>query len=107
MRRCCFQIKIFIPNIFPEEDGRQLTLARERGVSDGNAGVGVSRRERRVSSSKAGEFLGIWYVVEYYASSEEALAYKCMKGELSVSSENDEVTTQWEMPVLCRCSPLA
>ncbi|XP_043482800.1 lopap [Leptopilina heterotoma] len=38
------------------------------------------------------EFLGIWYVVEYYASSEEALAYRCMKAELSVSSENDEVT---------------
>lgn len=38
------------------------------------------------------QFLGIWYVVEYYASSEEALAYRCMKAELSVSSENDEVT---------------
>lgn len=38
------------------------------------------------------EFLGSWYIVQYYASSEEALAYRCMRAELSVSSENAEVT---------------
>ncbi|XP_043289374.1 apolipoprotein D [Venturia canescens] len=37
-------------------------------------------------------FLGSWYIVQYYASSEEALAYRCMQAELSVSSENAEVT---------------
>ncbi|XP_033214326.1 apolipoprotein D [Belonocnema kinseyi] len=38
------------------------------------------------------EFLGIWYVVQYYASSEEALDYRCMRAELSVSSDNAEIT---------------
>ncbi|XP_012254324.2 apolipoprotein D [Athalia rosae] len=38
------------------------------------------------------EFLGSWYIVQYYASSEEALAYRCMRAELSVSTENAEVT---------------
>ncbi|XP_012283151.1 apolipoprotein D [Orussus abietinus] len=38
------------------------------------------------------EFLGAWYIVQYYASSEEALAYRCMRAELSVSSEKAEVT---------------
>ncbi|KAL0134086.1 hypothetical protein PUN28_001156 [Cardiocondyla obscurior] len=38
------------------------------------------------------EFLGSWYIVQYYASSEEALAYRCMRAELSVSHENAEVT---------------
>ncbi|KZC09450.1 PREDICTED: apolipoprotein D [Dufourea novaeangliae] len=38
------------------------------------------------------EFLGSWYIVQYYASSEEALSYRCMRAELSISSENTEVT---------------
>lgn len=38
------------------------------------------------------QFLGLWYIVQYYASSEEALAYRCMRAELSVSPENAEVT---------------
>ncbi|XP_043251439.1 apolipoprotein D [Colletes gigas] len=38
------------------------------------------------------EFLGSWYIVQYYASSEEALAYRCMRAELSISSESTEVT---------------
>lgn len=38
------------------------------------------------------QFLGSWYIVQYYASSEEALAYRCMRAELSVSPENAEVT---------------
>ncbi|XP_066591335.1 apolipoprotein D [Prorops nasuta] len=38
------------------------------------------------------KFLGSWYIVQYYASSEEALSYKCMRAVLSVSPENAEVT---------------
>jgi len=38
------------------------------------------------------QFLGSWYIVQYYASSEEALVYRCMRAELSVSPENAEVT---------------
>ncbi|XP_053973992.1 apolipoprotein D [Hylaeus volcanicus] len=38
------------------------------------------------------QFLGSWYIVQYYASSEEALAYRCMRAELSISSESTEVT---------------
>ncbi|CAK9813287.1 Apolipoprotein D [Anthophora plagiata] len=38
------------------------------------------------------EFLGSWYIVQYYASSEEALAYRCMRAELSISPESTEVT---------------
>lgn len=38
------------------------------------------------------QFLGSWYIVQYYASSEEALAYRCMRAELSVSPESAEVT---------------
>ncbi|XP_076238378.1 lipocalin/cytosolic fatty acid-binding protein Karl [Calliopsis andreniformis] len=38
------------------------------------------------------EFLGSWYIVQYYASSEEALAYRCMRAELSISDESTEVT---------------
>ncbi|XP_066252365.1 apolipoprotein D-like [Euwallacea similis] len=32
-----------------------------------------------------------WYVIEYYASSEEALAYRCMRAEFTMSSP-DEIT---------------
>ncbi|XP_076682463.1 lipocalin/cytosolic fatty acid-binding protein Karl [Andrena cerasifolii] len=38
------------------------------------------------------QFLGSWYIEQYYASSEEALAYRCMRAELSISSESTEVT---------------
>lgn len=38
------------------------------------------------------QFLGSWYIVQYYASSEEALAYRCMRAELSISPESTEVT---------------
>lgn len=36
--------------------------------------------------------LGSWYVVGYYASSEEALAYRCMRAEFSVSPSKLSVT---------------
>ncbi|XP_014217063.1 apolipoprotein D [Copidosoma floridanum] len=38
------------------------------------------------------QFLGQWYVVQYYASSEEAISYRCMRADLSVVSGNAEVT---------------
>ncbi|OXU25944.1 hypothetical protein TSAR_016650 [Trichomalopsis sarcophagae] len=38
------------------------------------------------------QFLGVWYIVQYYASSEEAISYRCMRAEMSVLPENDEVT---------------
>lgn len=30
--------------------------------------------------------LGFWYVVEYYASSEEAVEYSCMRADLSTGT---------------------
>ncbi|XP_069669046.1 apolipoprotein D [Periplaneta americana] len=38
------------------------------------------------------ELLGSWYVVQYYASSEEALSYGCMRPVFSVSSDRLEVS---------------
>ncbi|XP_015114540.1 uncharacterized protein LOC107039446 isoform X1 [Diachasma alloeum] len=38
------------------------------------------------------EFVGSWKVIQYYASSEEALAYKCMRAELFLSEDNAEIT---------------
>ncbi|KAL3280261.1 hypothetical protein HHI36_017756 [Cryptolaemus montrouzieri] len=35
------------------------------------------------------DLLGRWYVIEYYASSEEALSYRCMRAEFSASSPQD------------------
>ncbi|XP_018321365.1 lopap [Agrilus planipennis] len=32
------------------------------------------------------EMLGTWYIIQYYASSEEALPYRCMRAEFSISS---------------------
>ncbi|KAF7263375.1 hypothetical protein GWI33_002682 [Rhynchophorus ferrugineus] len=37
------------------------------------------------------DLLGKWYVIEYYASSEEALAYRCMRADFTMSS-NDVIT---------------
>lgn len=36
--------------------------------------------------------MGTWYVIQYYASSEEALPYRCMQAEFTMSSILDEVT---------------
>lgn len=36
--------------------------------------------------------LGKWFVIEYYASSEEALAYRCMRAEFSMTSILQDVT---------------
>lgn len=36
--------------------------------------------------------MGHWYVVQYYASSEEDLAYKCMRAVLSLNPQGDEVS---------------
>lgn len=33
------------------------------------------------------QMLGKWYVIEYYASSEEALSYRCMRAEFTLSEE--------------------
>lgn len=38
------------------------------------------------------KFLGSWNVMQYYASSEEALAYRCMRADLSVQYDNFEIT---------------
>ncbi|CAH1981051.1 unnamed protein product [Acanthoscelides obtectus] len=35
------------------------------------------------------QMLGKWYVVEYYASSEEALSYRCMRAEFTMSTMDD------------------
>lgn len=37
------------------------------------------------------DFLGYWYVIEYYASSEEAAEYSCMKCNFSMSTETAHV----------------
>lgn len=37
------------------------------------------------------EMMGFWNVIQYYASSEEALEYSCMKCNFSISSENAHV----------------
>lgn len=34
------------------------------------------------------EMMGFWYVVQYYASSEEAAEYSCMKCNFSMSDES-------------------
>jgi len=49
-------------------------------------------RVKGIRNFDISEFLGSWYIVQYYASSEEALAYRCMRAELSVSPESAEVT---------------
>lgn len=36
--------------------------------------------------------MGHWFVVQYYASSEEDLAYKCMRAVFSVSPDLKEVS---------------
>ena len=38
------------------------------------------------------QFSGTWYVVQYYASSEEAISYRCMRAEMSIAPERSEVT---------------
>lgn len=35
--------------------------------------------------------LGLWYVVQYYATSEEEVTYKCMRAILSMPTEGMEV----------------
>ncbi|CAH1119262.1 unnamed protein product [Phaedon cochleariae] len=35
------------------------------------------------------EMMGNWYVMEYYASSEEALSYRCMRADFAMSSLED------------------
>lgn len=35
--------------------------------------------------------MGFWYIVEYYASSEEAAEYACMQSNFSMSTENAHV----------------
>ncbi|KAK9882217.1 hypothetical protein WA026_019731 [Henosepilachna vigintioctopunctata] len=35
------------------------------------------------------ELLGKWYVIEYYASSEEALSYRCMRADFTTTSLQD------------------
>lgn len=38
--------------------------------------------------------MGFWYIIEYYASSEEAAEYACMKCNFSMNTENVQVS--WE-----------
>ncbi|KAF5291965.1 hypothetical protein FQR65_LT11365 [Abscondita terminalis] len=38
------------------------------------------------------EMLGTWYVVQYYASSEEALPYRCMRAKFTMSAVNMDIT---------------
>ncbi|XP_058791158.1 apolipoprotein D [Phymastichus coffea] len=49
-------------------------------------------RVKAIRNLDIGQLLGAWYVVQYYASSEEALSYQCMRAELSVQPDNAEVT---------------
>ncbi|KAK6627942.1 hypothetical protein RUM44_010424 [Polyplax serrata] len=41
------------------------------------------------------ELMGTWYVVEYYASSEEMPEYSCMKAKFTVSPENLDVSMKF------------
>ncbi|KAJ8682144.1 hypothetical protein QAD02_017936 [Eretmocerus hayati] len=55
---------------------------------------GARRREDKTKCPKVkaarnfdvAQFLGEWFVVQYYASSEEAISYRCMRAELSLLS---------------------
>lgn len=38
--------------------------------------------------------MGFWYVIEYYASSEEAAEYSCMKCNFSMLTEDAHVRIQ-------------
>lgn len=40
--------------------------------------------------------MGFWYVVQYYASSEEAAEYSCMKCNFSISTESAHVR-EWNI----------
>ncbi|KAL6422404.1 hypothetical protein ACFW04_010619 [Cataglyphis niger] len=77
-----------------------VTIALLVGLLVSASGGVWKRREDKTKCPKVkgirnfdiSEFLGLWYIVQYYASSEEALAYRCMRAELLVSPENAEVT---------------
>ncbi|KAI4499049.1 hypothetical protein M0802_005915 [Mischocyttarus mexicanus] len=77
-----------------------LTLLLFVSLITDSTGIGWKRREDKTKCPRVkgirnfdiSEFLGLWYIVQYYASSEEAVIYRCMRAELSVSSENAEVT---------------
>ncbi|XP_072749107.1 apolipoprotein D [Anoplolepis gracilipes] len=77
-----------------------ITIALLVGLLVSASGGVWKRREDKTKCPKVkgirnfdiSEFLGLWYIVQYYASSEEALVYRCMRAELSVSPENAEVT---------------
>ncbi|CAH1109585.1 unnamed protein product [Psylliodes chrysocephalus] len=43
-------------------------------------------RVRAIRNFDLQQLLGKWYVIEYYASSEEALSYRCMRAEFTMSS---------------------
>ncbi|KAG7309584.1 hypothetical protein JYU34_004048 [Plutella xylostella] len=64
-------------------------------LAAGALGKNVDKRKcpevRAVPHFDLSQLLGAWYVVEYYASEEEALAYSCMRAELT---ENDHVETK-------------
>lgn len=35
------------------------------------------------------KMMGFWYVVQYYSSTEETAEYKCMQGELQITSARE------------------
>lgn len=39
--------------------------------------------------------MGIWYIVEYYASSEEMPEYSCMKAKFTLSHENLDISMKF------------
>lgn len=41
--------------------------------------------------------MGFWYIVEYYASSEEAAEYACMQSNFSMSTENAHVGDRFNL----------
>ncbi|GLH13613.1 Apolipoprotein D [Gryllus bimaculatus] len=69
-------------------------------VGGATAAAGGRRREdktkcpqvKAIHNFDVHELLGRWFVVQYYASSEEALAYRCMRAELSMPAERLEVS---------------
>ncbi|XP_014225625.1 apolipoprotein D [Trichogramma pretiosum] len=71
-----------------------LVLLRSDGAASWKKRDDKTRcpRVKAMRNFNVTEFLGSWNVVQYYASSEEAITYRCMRAELSVMPESAEVT---------------
>lgn len=78
-------------NDLVHNENEQVKLRKWRKVNNNEKKRLIYLQVKAIRNFEISGIMGFWYIVQYYASSEEAAEYSCMKCNFSMNTENVQV----------------